>query len=30
MQGNGTMETGYQDTISGLLRKRGELLASMT
>ena len=24
------METGYQDTISGLLRKRGELLASMT
>jgi hypothetical protein len=23
------METGYQDTISGLLRKRGELLASM-
>jgi hypothetical protein len=22
--------TGYQDTISGLLRKRGEFLASMT
>jgi hypothetical protein len=23
------METGYQDTILGLLRKRGEMLASM-
>jgi hypothetical protein len=29
MQADGIMDTGYQNTISGLLRKRGEMLASM-
>jgi hypothetical protein len=28
MPADGIMDTGYQNTLSGLLRKRGEMLAS--
>jgi hypothetical protein len=29
MQADGIMDAGYQNTVSGLLHKRGEMLASM-
>jgi hypothetical protein len=29
MQANNIMDTGYQNTISGLLRRRGEMLANL-